>query len=820
MDKKTVNFLFTAAIVLILFSALNRTFFPPPAVDPNAVAENGEQVPGDDDNGSEAESTSDADTEQLADSADDDPATDQPDADKTPTTLSSHKQGSLGSLDPASGFNMLVTWNNRGGSIERIELNDPKYTSVDEQFGYLGHLALSERTKGGCVVGAVGTGTPASLAKSSDGSTGIQPGDVLILLNEKEINSLADFKSAIEQTKPGSIASVVVERAGTKLTFDIELQKQPLDVVRPVPTVPTETDPRHDLSYLLEVSQIGSRSIGTGNETINGVPALADEFWKATASTNGNIQIIEFSYVLGNDVLEEIGYSGSVEIVKRYSLSPAARKDGGDGYHLNFDIELRNQTDSTLDLGYRLQGPTGLPSEGAWYAYKVHPKSFAGAGLRDIVHRFDGNHSFVGNPKIVKHARDNEKSPKLVVNEGVAKPLRYVAVDGQYFESALVPDRPELEEDPDAQIKGFNFVELACYPVGEISEERRNMTDVTFALDSQPETLQANTTFKQSFRIFAGPKKPDILKLYGLSDTISYGWFAPIAKALTAVLHFFFGIIGNYGIAIICLTILVRGCLLPFGRQQAMNAARMQELAPEMKKINEKYKDDMQKRSEAQRELFRKNSYNPLAGCLPMLLQLPIFVGLYRALSVDIELRLSPLIPGVEWCSNLAAPDQLFRWDSFMPSFLAGVNGFLGPYFNILPLFSVGLMIVHQKLFSPPPTDEQQEMQMKMMKYMMIVFGFMFFRVPAGLCLYFITSSLWAVGERKLLPKPKPKPAKPVDTNAFENASSGKKMNKENSLLSKIQDAIDQKQNPQQPTQNGAARKKERDQQRKKKRKN
>ncbi|MCA9211952.1 MAG: YidC/Oxa1 family insertase periplasmic-domain containing protein, partial [Planctomycetales bacterium] len=330
--------------------------------------------------------------------------------------------------------------------------------------------------------------------------------------------------------------------------------------------------------------------------------------------------------------------------------------------------------------------------------------------------------------------------------------------------------------------------------------------------------LQADRSFKQSFKIFAGPKNPDVLELYGLEETISYGWFAPIAKGLTWVLHFFYGIIGNYGIAIICLTVLVRGCLLPFGRQQAMNAARMQELSPEIKKINEKYKDDLTKRSEAQRELFRKNNYNPLAGCLPMFLQLPIFVGLYRALSVDIELRLAPLIPGVQWCSNLAAPDQMFRWDGFMPAFFAGTNGFLGPYFNLLPLFSVGLMIVHQKLFAPPPTDEQQEMQMKMMKYMMVVFGFMFFRVPAGLCLYFITSSLWAVGERKLLPKPKPKAAKTVET-APQKFTSTKRASKENSLLAKIQEAIDQKQNPQPQQANGAARKRERDQQRKKKKK-
>ena len=122
-------------------------------------------------------------------------------------------------------------------------------------------------------------------------------------------------------------------------------------------------------------------------------------------------------------------------------------------------------------------------------------------------------------------------------------------------------------------------------------------------------------------------------------------------------------------------------------------------------------------------------------------------------MSVDIALRDAPLIPGLEWCSNLAGPDRLFRWDGFMPGMLADYTGWLGPYLNILPLISVVFMLIHQKLFTPPPTDEQQEMQHRIMKFMMIFFAFMFFRVPAGLCLYFITSSAWGLAERKLLPK-------------------------------------------------------------------
>jgi YidC/Oxa1 family membrane protein insertase len=136
--------------------------------------------------------------------------------------------------------------------------------------------------------------------------------------------------------------------------------------------------------------------------------------------------------------------------------------------------------------------------------------------------------------------------------------------------------------------------------------------------------------------------------------------------------------------------------------------------------------------------------------------QLPIFLGLYRALMVDVELRQAPLFgEAVRWCSNLAAPDMLLNWSGFMPSFISAYKGFmsLGPYLNILPLITVGLFIWQQKMFMPPATDEQTRMQQQMMKYMMILIAFMFYTVPAGLCIYFIASSLWGIAERKVLPK-------------------------------------------------------------------
>jgi YidC/Oxa1 family membrane protein insertase len=176
-----------------------------------------------------------------------------------------------------------------------------------------------------------------------------------------------------------------------------------------------------------------------------------------------------------------------------------------------------------------------------------------------------------------------------------------------------------------------------------------------------------------------------------------------------------------------------------------------------MRKLQEKYKDDPQAKTAAIMELYKKHGVNPFGSCLPMVLQMPFFLGLYYCLQESIHFRLASFL----WIDNLSAPDMLIRWGESIPiiSDPDNISGsffsflYLGPYFNLLPVIAVTLMLVQQKMLTPPPADEQQEMQQKMMKYMFVFIGIMFYKVAAGLCIYFIVSSLWGVCERKMLPK-------------------------------------------------------------------
>jgi YidC/Oxa1 family membrane protein insertase len=139
-------------------------------------------------------------------------------------------------------------------------------------------------------------------------------------------------------------------------------------------------------------------------------------------------------------------------------------------------------------------------------------------------------------------------------------------------------------------------------------------------------------------------------------------------------------------------------------------------------------------------ELWRKHNINPLGGCLPLVFQLPIFIGLYTSLNTAIDLRQARFL----WIENLAAPDALFRLPFELPFSL-------GADFNLLPCITVVLFLVQQKMFMPPAVDEQQEAQHKMMNIMTVFMGVMFWHQPAGLCVYFIASSLWGIAERTML---------------------------------------------------------------------
>lgn len=334
--------------------------------------------------------------------------------------------------------------------------------------------------------------------------------------------------------------------------------------------------------------------------------------------------------------------------------------------------------------------------------------------------------------------------------------------------------------------------EMATQPLWE--------EDITVRVGSETVELKPGEEVTHKYLLYNGPVKPSLLNgmtgaaavspelvqryasklsLNTMTDYQTPGGMGTFASTIyltqiiilfTNLMHGVLGlihaVISSYGICIILLTVLVRGAMFPLSRKQALMSMKMQELAPELKKMQAKFKDDRQAMGHAQMELYRKHNINPFGTCWLLLLQMPVFMGLYFALQESIQFRLASFWP--TWIHNLAAPDMMFYWGEKIPMLSRpedyGGLLYLGPYFNLLPVIAVVLMILQQKMMTPPPTDEQQQMQQAMMKYMMIFFGLMFYKVASGLCIYFIASSVWGFTERKLLPKLKPKAAESGDT--------------------------------------------------------
>ena len=668
----------------------------------------------------------------------------------------------LGSLDFQSGYRLLVTLTNQGAAVQRVELSSPRFRDQQDRSGYLGQLVLVDTQGVGVKAQVVGPGTPAAVA-------GLEPDDVIVGIGQSDgktsaVTSVDQWGSLLAETKPGQKITLDVKRGERALQLSVKLGWRPLEIIRPeienvlMRGVKPPKDFEGPPSFLVTLASYQGQPLKAA-EAARVASWLRDGHWEITQHDEKSVT---FRRALP---------AWNLEILKRYTIDtvppPSLDDKNYPGYGIKLDVELRNTGAEPQQVGYQLDGPNGLPMEGWWYAHKIG-QGWGGAGLRDVVVRFDGaNWLQISPTKIV----DDKTEPM-----GQDRGLAYAGVDAQYFSAVLLPLKPLAEV-------WFDTTEAVLVGAKPDAGTPKSYANVTCRMTRKPIALDPGETRQDSFNVFLGPKRPDLLEQYqagddpkySLKDLVYYGWFSPVARVMLVVLHFFYSIIGNYGIAIILLTVLVRGAMFPISFRQTRNMARMQALKPELDRITEKYKGDSQKKQQAMQELYKKNKINPLGGCLPLFIQMPVFIGLYRSLMIDVELRQSALFGHwTHWCSDLAAPDMLYNWSSFMPqSFNDGIGLLaLGPYLNVLPLVTVGLFLVTQKLSMPAAANEQAAMQQKMMKYMTMFMGVLFYKVASGLCLYFIASSLWGITERKLLPKPS------KDNDGAAGGSSGAKADK------------------------------------------
>ncbi|HLC19144.1 MAG TPA: membrane protein insertase YidC [Thermodesulfobacteriota bacterium] len=263
------------------------------------------------------------------------------------------------------------------------------------------------------------------------------------------------------------------------------------------------------------------------------------------------------------------------------------------------------------------------------------------------------------------------------------------------------------------------FIPATDIPVNwttEITSTALTRAKVLFALELAP-----GQTAAYSYDAFMGPKEYDLLlaRGMGLEEAIEFGFFSFMAKPLLVVLNFFQRYLVNYGLAIILLTVVIKVAFYPLTKHSLSSMKEMQRVQPQLVAIKEKYKDDKEKMNREVMELYKKYKINPVSGCLPMILQIPVFIALYEVLYVAIELRHAPF---VLWLTDLSAKD---------------------PYY-VTPVLMGGSMFLQQKM-TPTSVDPTQA---KVMLLMPIVFTVMFLKFPSGLVIYWLVNNILSIAQQ------------------------------------------------------------------------
>ncbi|MBI4567151.1 MAG: YidC/Oxa1 family insertase periplasmic-domain containing protein, partial [Planctomycetes bacterium] len=262
-------------------------------------------------------------------------------------------------------------------------------------------------------------------------------------------------------------------------------------------------------------------------------------------------------------------------------------------------------------------------------------------------------------------------------------------------------------------------------------------------------SLAAPATSRVEFRLFIGPKSREVVAAYGFEDKITYTLDSvtrPLAAFFGWFLDRFFAVFGNYGWAVVAMTVLVRVLLLPLSIYQQKSflehQQKMKVVQPRMEKIKEKYKNDKPRQQQEFMRLMREERVSLLPkGCWTILLQMPVFIGLFRLFNLSFDMRHAHF--GL-WITDLSATDAVYLVRGVSLPFLASPEG---TYVNVLPLVYVALMLLQAKMQPKAPTPEMQQQQ-RMMGCMFVVFGFIFYSSPSGFMLYFITSMGWGFVEQ------------------------------------------------------------------------
>ncbi len=360
-----------------------------------------------------------------------------------------------------------------------------------------------------------------------------------------------------------------------------------------------------------------------------------------------------------------------------------------DNYYVDIDVQWENLTDKPQALKYYVEWGYGLgPEAGTVSKY---------------------NHS--GSTLLIDGKLEKEKPGDIEGKLEYKGNISWAAIQDTYFAAMLIPKTV----------------------VSEVLVTKQDKELISVGLAGEALELMPGKVTSQQFGLYAGPQKLDKLEAMGVSleKIVDYGFFSILAKPIMQVLNFFYSYTGNYGIDIIILTILIKILFWPLTNASFKSMKDMQKVQPKLSALRQKHKSDPQRLNKEIMELYKKNKVNPLGGCLPMVLQIPIFFALYKALLISIELRHAPFML---WITDLSAAEP--GWFGLWPDCPS-----VWITLRILPLLMGITMFIQQKM-TPMVGDPKQA---KMMMMMPVFMTFILYNMPTGLVLYFLLNNLLTI---------------------------------------------------------------------------
>jgi len=410
----------------------------------------------------------------------------------------------------------------------------------------------------------------------------------------------------------------------------------------------------------------------------------------------------------------------STGIIAKKTFSLETSGIPGSEYFLNLSLALENTTGANFDLSqYDLFLGSAAP------LHEKEPPNLTGFFWYEggTIH-FEAATAFTGGWF---------SSEKSIIGGPTDKEIVYAGVSDQFFTTVIRPEKP-----------AFTRVWGKPTPV-TLNPNSKVFTSVRAGISLPAESLAPGVPTTLNYRIFIGPKANTMLRKLdnakaagdGWGDMMQYGWFWFVSRPLNWLLNNLHHLLDNvstaqsWGLAIICLTIIVRIFIWPLHAKSTHSMKRMSKLQPVMKELKEKYPDDPNKLNTEMMGLYRKYGINPLGGCLPMILQIPIFFGFFKMLNSAVELRDQPFL----WVKDLSQPDTLM--------YIAGIP------LNILPIVMAGTSAIQMAMM--PKTGDK--MQQRIMLFMPLMFFFFCYNYASALALYWTTQNIFSIGQTYLMNK-------------------------------------------------------------------